>query len=276
MSCTPFCERVTCELQWDVTSVLNKICKRKQAAGMRFRATSIVILLAGYISGVATVHAQQPETTAEQTGTATAKSGIADGTASPALTEARRPLYRLSKSDVLEITFTFSPDFNQTSTVQPDGYIPLKGTPQIYAEGLTVPDLGALIREAYVGMLHDPEVSVTLKDFNKPYFIAGGEVGHPGKYELRSDTTVTEAVALAGGFTPRAKHSQVVLFRRISDEVFESHLLNIKSMLNARQLQEDMHLRSGDLLFVPQNLISKIRPYLPTSNLSLYANPGQF
>jgi len=195
---------------------------------------------------------------------------------SPALTEARRPLYRLCKSDVLDIGFTFSPEFNQTVAVQPDGYIPLRGADQIYAEGMTVPDLGAVIRLAYTGMLHDPEVSVTLRDFDKPFFIAGGEVGRPGKYELRSDTTVTEALAMAGGFSSRAKHSQVVLFRRISDEVVESHLLNIKAMLNSRQLQEDMHLRSGDLVFVPQNLISKIRQFMPASNLSLYSTPTQF
>ncbi len=247
---------------------------------MRFPTTSSVVLLAGClvqnVSVVATVHAQQPETTGEQTTAATAKSGIADGKASPALTEARRPLYRLCKSDVLEISFAFSPEFNQTVTVQPDGYVPLKGTQQIYAEGMTAPDLGAVIREAYTGVLHDPEVSVTLKEFDKPYFIAGGEVGRPGKYELRSDTTVAEAVAMAGWFTPRAKHSQVVLFRRVSDEVFESHLLDLKSMLKSRQLQEDIHLRSGDLIFVPQNLISKIRPFMPASNLSLYSTPTQF
>ncbi|MGO9124941.1 MAG: polysaccharide biosynthesis/export family protein [Terriglobales bacterium] len=247
---------------------------------MRFPAAPIVIFLAGCliqnISVVASAGAQQPETTAGPAAAATTKSGIADGTSSPALTEARRPLYRLCKSDVLEISFTFSPEFNQTVIVQPDGYVPLKGAAQIYAEGITVPDLGAVIREAYMGVLRDPEVSVTLKDFDRPFFIAGGEVGRPGKYELRSDTTVTEAVAMAGGFTPRAKHSQVVLFRRISDEVVESHLLNIKSMLNSRQLQEDMHLRSGDLLFVPQNLISKIRQFMPASNLSLYSTPSQF
>jgi polysaccharide biosynthesis/export protein len=248
---------------------------------MRFRATSIVILLAGClaqnVSVVATVYAQQPETTGEQTGAATAKSGIADGALSPPLTAVvRRPLYRLCKSDVLDISFTFSPEFNQIVTVQPDGYVPLKGAEQVYAEGITVPDLGAVIRESYMGVLRDPEVSVTLKDFDKPFFIAGGEVGRPGKYELRSDATVTEAVAMAGGFTPRAKHSQVVLFRRVSDEVVESHLLNIKSMLNSRQLQEDMHLRSGDLIFVPQNLISKIRQFMPSSNLSLYSTPTQF
>jgi polysaccharide export outer membrane protein len=247
---------------------------------MPFRAPCIVIFLAACLlqnlSVVATVRAQQPETTAEPAGAAAAKSGIADGAMSPALTEARRPLYRLSKSDVLDLGFTFSPEFNQTVIVQPDGYVPLRGVQQIYVEGMTVPDLGAVIREAYRGVLRDPEVSVTLKDFDRPFFIVGGEVGRPGKYELRSDTTATEAVAMAGGFSPRAKHSQVVLFRRISDEVVESHLLNIKSMLNSRQLQEDMHLRSGDLLFVPQSLISKIRQFMPASNLSLYSTPTQF
>jgi polysaccharide export outer membrane protein len=245
---------------------------------MRFPEYVVVLLVACLmesVSVVAAVGAQQPETTGEPAA-ATAKSGIADGAMSPALTEARRPLYRLCKSDVLDIGFTFSPEFNQTVAVQPDGYIPLRGADQIYAEGMTVPDLGAVIRLAYTGMLHDPEVSVTLRDFDKPFFIAGGEVGRPGKYELRSDTTVTEAVAMAGGFSSRAKHSQVVLFRRISDEVVESHLLNIKAMLNSRQLQEDMHLRSGDLVFVPQNLISKIRQFMPASNLSLYSTPTQF
>jgi polysaccharide export outer membrane protein len=129
---------------------------------------------------------------------------------------------------------------------------------------------------AYTGMLHDPEVTAVLKDFDKPYFIASGEVGHPGKYELRGETTVGEAVAIAGGFTSRAKHSQVVLFRRISEGRFEAHLLNVKEILKSKNLEEDAQLQPGDFLFVPQNFISKVRQYLPASSLSLYANPTGF
>jgi len=227
---------------------------------------------------VVTVAQQQPsETTGKPVGaTANTTPGAADGTSGPALTGVRRPLYRLRSSDVVEIDITFSPQFNQLLTVQPDGYLALKGVQQLYAENLTVPELQAAVRHAYAGTLHDPEVTVVLKDFDKPYFIAAGEVGHPGKYELRADTTVTEAVAIAGGFTPRAKHSQIVLFRRISNETVESHLLNVKSMLKSRALGEDVHLCPGDVLFVPQNLISKIRQFLPASSLSLYANPTGF
>jgi polysaccharide export outer membrane protein len=224
-----------------------------------------------------TAQAQQSETTAKQAGTVDPRStGGVDGNQSPALTGVRRPLYRLRKSDVVEIGFTFSPQFDQTVMVQPDGFIPLKGAELLYVEGETVLELRDSVLQAYMGVLHDPQVTIALKDFDKPFFIAAGEVGHPGKYELRADTTVIEAVAIAGGFTPRAKHSQVVLFRRVSDEIVESHLLNAKSILKSRNLAEDMHLQPGDLLFVPQNLISKIRQYMPTSNLSMYASPTQF
>ena len=222
---------------------------------------------------VAASQEQQPETTVEPAKTTeTTKSGVADGERSPALTGVRRPRYRLRKSDVVEIDFTFSPQLDQTVTVQPDGFIALKGVEPLYAEGTTVPELQEAIRQAYAGVLHDPVATVVLKDFDKPYFIAAGEVGHPGKYELRSDTTVTEAVAIAGGFTPRSKHSQVVLFRRVADDTVESHLLNVKTMLKSGTLREDVHLRTGDMLFVPQNVVSKIRQFLPASSLGLYAN----
>ena len=188
----------------------------------------------------------------------------------------RRPLYRLQKSDVIEIKFNFTAEFDQTISVQPDGFVAPRGVDELYVAGLTLAELRNTIREAYRQTLHDPEVTVTLKDFEKPYFIATGMVAHPGKYELRGDATVTEGVALAGGFTEQAKHSEVVLFRRISDGQMEARILNVKQMLNSHNLSEDFHLRAGDLVYVPQNRISKIRRYLPITSLSAYVNPTQF
>ena len=246
---------------------------------MKFAAITFIFVVASLkvqFTVFAAAQQQLSETTVAKVTAATTKPGAADGTLGPALTGVRRPLYRLRCSDVVEITFTFSPDFNQLLTVQPDGYLPLKGTTQLYVEGLTLPELQAAVREAYRGILHEPEVTVTLKDFDKPYFIAAGEVGRPGKYELRAPTTVTEALAMAGGFSPRAKHSQVVIFRHISEDTLESHVLNVKALLRSRNLKEDVQLHIGDLVFVPQNTISKIRQFLPASSLSLYANPAGF
>jgi polysaccharide export outer membrane protein len=206
----------------------------------------------------------------------TARSGMADGASGPALTGERRPLYRLHKSDVVEVDFAFSPEFNQTLTVQPDGFITLREVPELYVERLTLPELREAIEKAYAGLLHAPLVTITLKDFDKPYFVASGEVGRPGKYDLRGDTTVTEALAIAGGLNERAKHSQVVLFRRVSDGMAEARVLDVKHMLRSRDLTEDVYLKPGDLLFVPQNTISKVRRYMPVSSLAAYWNPAQF
>lgn len=204
-----------------------------------------------------------------------AKPGRADGQGN-SLLGGRRPLYRLKSSDMVEVTFTVAPEFNQALTVQPDGYVALKDAGAIEAQGLTVVEFARAIEKAYQGYLHDPQAAVALKEFERPYFVVGGEVGKPGKYELRSDTTVAEAVQIAGGLTGQAKHSRVVLFRRIDDEVVESRVLDLKKMLKERSLKEDCHLMSGDLVFVPQNRISKIARFLSRPSVSMYMNSSQF
>lgn len=215
-----------------------------------------------------------------KTGTATTASAAdGDGTKiqrSPALTGVRHPLYRLRKSDVVDLRFTFLPEFDQTVTVQPDGFISIKAIGDLPAEGLTVSELRDSVQQAYTTILRDPEVTVVLRDFEKPFFIAGGQVARPGKYELRSPTSVAEALAIAGGLTDQAKHSQVVLFRKITDDIVETHVLNVKAMLAKKNLEEDWDLKSGDMLFVPQNRISKIKKFLPMSNLSAFISPNQF
>jgi len=193
-----------------------------------------------------------------------------DGVPTP---QERTPRYRVEPGDVLDLNFAFTPEMNQTVTIQPDGFIAARGLGDLYAQGKTTAELAEALRGAYGKFLHDPVITVDLKDFQKPYFIVGGEVGHSGKYDLRADTTVTEAVAIAGGFTEKAKHSQVLLFRRVSGNTVEVKNLNVKKMLKSANLQEDAYLRPGDMLYVPKNLISKIQRFLPTDALSLYFKP---
>jgi polysaccharide export outer membrane protein len=134
---------------------------------------------------------------------------------------------------------------------------------------VSVPELTEKIRAAYGKVLSNPRISILLKDFERPYFVADGQVGHPGKYDLRGDTTVIQAVAIAGGFTNSAKHSQVVLYRRVNDDWVEAKLLNIKEMENSHNLSEDLHLRPGDMVFVPKNKISKIQQFLPSYGVNM-------
>jgi len=219
---------------------------------------------------------QDQSGTGGSTNGAITQPGKAGGMGDPAFGGERHPLYRLSKMDAVDLNFTFSPDFNQSLTVQPDGFVALKGAGTLLVEGLTIPQMQQAVADAYRSFLHEPEITVTLKDFDKPYFLASGEVAKPGKYELRGDLTVAEAVAIAGGLTQQARHSQVALFRRISPYVAESHVIDLKKMLDSHDLREDLHLQPGDFIFVPQSRISKIRKYVPTNSMSWYMNPLQF
>jgi polysaccharide biosynthesis/export protein len=184
----------------------------------------------------------------------------------------RYPRYKIEAGDVFDIAFELSPEFNQTVTVQPDGFITLRGVGDLHVAGQTVPELTQTIRTSYDKILHEPLVSITLKDFQKPYFVADGQIGRPGKYDLRGDTTLTEAIAMAGGFQDSAKHSQVLLFRRVSDEWTSAEVFDVKKMHSKHDLREDPLLHSGDMIFVPKNRVSKIKPWLPTPSVGTIAS----
>jgi polysaccharide export outer membrane protein len=181
----------------------------------------------------------------------------------------RNPRYLIRESDVLQITFQLTPEYDQTVTVQPDGFINLRGVGDMHIAGKAVPELIVALRKAYGQFLHDPVIDVELKDFEKPYFVAGGELGRPGKYELRGETTVAEAIAIAGGFTDKAKHSEVVLFHRVPGGWDQARKLDIKKMLANKDLTEDVQLRPGDLIYVPKNRLSKIRTFIPSTGIGI-------
>lgn len=178
--------------------------------------------------------------------------------------------YHVVNSDVLDLQFQFTPDFNQTVTVQPDGYITLKEIGDIHVEGETVPEIKQQLQEAYLKILANPVVTVDLKDFQKPYFLTLGQVARPGKYDLRGETTVAAAVAMAGGFTQEAKHSQVLLFRRVNDQWASVTKLDLKHMLKSRDLSEDIYLHPGDMVYVPQNTFSKIKAFVPMPSMGMF------
>lgn len=187
----------------------------------------------------------------------------------PAL-QTRNPRYQLCKGDVVELDFPFTPEFNQTVTVQPDGYIALRGLHEVHVEGQTMPELTQTLQNAYKEILHDPAISIVLKEFEHPYFIVGGQVSKPGKYDLRGDTTVIQALEVAGGLNEDARHSEVYLFRRVSSEWVETTKLNVKKMLKSGELAEDLHLRPGDMVYVPKSTMGKIKRFIPTPGLSTF------
>jgi polysaccharide export outer membrane protein len=179
-------------------------------------------------------------------------------------------LYRIHRGDTIEINFPYLGEFNQTESVQPDGTLILKTVGSVQADGLTLSELHASVVGAYSTILRNPLLTIQPLDLQKPYFTALGSFARPGKYDLKSDLTVSEAIAMAGGFNDQSKQTQVVLFRKVNDQMTEARLLNFKKMLNSHDMRSEVVLQPGDMLFVPKNRISKIARFLPTQTIGAY------
>jgi polysaccharide biosynthesis/export protein len=181
--------------------------------------------------------------------------------------------YRLSPSDVIEVDFRLSPEFNANVPIQPDGFITIPNIGDVKVADLTLSDAVKAIKEKASERLNDPEVTVELKQFQTPYFIVGGQVASPGKIEFHGHVTAIQAVQLAGGFKDGAKTNQILLIRRIDDQNAETKLINYRRVLKHYQANEDVDIQAGDMLYVPQTTLQKITPYIKLTNVGLYFNP---
>lgn len=133
-----------------------------------------------------------------------------------------------------------------------------------------MPELEDSLQRAYSGVLNHPIINASLKDFQSPFFVVSGQVAKPGQFALRYDTTVSEAIAQAGGLTPSAK-SRIFLLRHSAAGWFRVTPLSLKDILRGKPV-EDSLLQNGDMIYVPQNFITRFRTYVPYS-LGLYASP---
>ena len=174
----------------------------------------------------------------------------------------REPKYRLQPSDVVEVEYTYTPEYNQVVSVQPDGYVTLKVIGGVQAAGLTLDGLRAAIKAKGDTSFNDPEVTVLLKEYVKPHFVVAGEVVHPGTFDLRGNVSLVEAIAISGGFKESSKQSQVVLVRKVNAEIAEVKVVDVKALMDPKNVREDLKLRPDDLVIVPRNRLGKIEPYV--------------
>jgi polysaccharide export outer membrane protein len=177
------------------------------------------------------------------------------------------PFYTLQPSDVVAVKYRYTPEYDATVSVRPDGFITLPIVGDVKVSGMPVADAQRAVRTAAERRLRDPELTFELKDFQRPRFVVGGEVDKPGQFELRGRVTVLEALAMAGGLKSSAKHSRVVLFRRFDETHAVTRVIDAKALAKADRQEPDPFLRPGDFLFVPQNRISKFERLVPLASI---------
>jgi polysaccharide biosynthesis/export protein len=185
----------------------------------------------------------------------------------------QRPRYNLHPGDTVDLTLRFTPEYNQSLTVQPDGFINVNLIGDVKVSGLTLDQAHDLIVEKLSVPLNKPELNLVLKEFQHPYVVVGGEVQTPGKIDLRQDMTAMQAVLLAGGFKPTARDSRIVVFRHIDSNMGEVKILNLHKIESGKDLERDMALQAGDMILVPQNRVATFSRYMDATHFSTYMSP---
>jgi polysaccharide export outer membrane protein len=200
--------------------------------------------------------------------------GMLSAQTAPAGFSDRNERYHLQPNDVVDVQYRYTPEYNQTVTIHPDGFVTLPLVGDVKIGDLTLEQAHEALLTLASQRLNKPEIVVVLRDFEKPHFVVSGEVNTPGRFELRGRITVSEAIAMAGGFkAANAKHSQVLLLRRVNDTFGEAHVLNVKDFINSKDFSEDLKVQAGDMVVVPQNTISKVERLVKWVNMGFYANP---
>jgi len=124
--------------------------------------------------------------------------------------------YRLGAGDKMKITVYGEQDLSGEFLVTANGHVQFPLLGEIQAADLTAQELAKSLTAALgAKYLRDPRVSIEIQNY-RPFYIIG-EVNKPGEYPYESGLSLHGAVALAGGYTYRAKESAVYI-RRMGSE----------------------------------------------------------
>ena len=121
--------------------------------------------------------------------------------------------YSLGPGDRLQVVVFRHPDLSGQFALDGEGYLALPLVGEMAAGGLTTRQLEEALENQLKAddLLVSPQVGVQVVTHRSFYVL--GEVGTPGSYEYQSGITVINAVALAGGYTPRADQSGAAIAR---------------------------------------------------------------
>jgi polysaccharide export outer membrane protein len=173
------------------------------------------------------------------------------------------PEYRLVPGDQLDIVVSSAPELSRTLTVGPDGRVVMPMSRPIMAAGRSFVQVQNELMGELGKQLRDPRIAVTPRAYAPEQIYVGGQVGQPGTYTIPSRIGALEAILMAGGMRPTAQGRQVAVLRRAPNGGMMMRTVNIRNgLLNIREYNDNMQLRRGDIIFVPQSNIAEIGTFM--------------
>jgi polysaccharide export outer membrane protein len=173
--------------------------------------------------------------------------------------------YRVGARDVLTIIVYAGGEKQHEAdlTISTMGLVNIPFIGSVKAEGLTIPQLEALITEPLArDYFVNPEVNINIKEYHSIQYFISGAVSSPGLYEMSSRATLMELIAKAGGVLPERGNIAYVLrasAKQITEGTDIQNLLSreepirvdLTSLLDQGDMRHNPMLQPGDVIYIP-------------------------
>jgi polysaccharide export outer membrane protein len=158
--------------------------------------------------------------------------------------------YVIGPEDVLYVHVWKEEAVSKTVPVRMDGKISLPLIQEVKAAGLTPLQLKEVLMRKFKEFIENPIVSVTVVEVNSYKVYVMGQVRNPGVLRLRSETTVTQIIVMAGGFTEWANQKKIMIVRKENGR--EKRIkVNYKKIMDSGNPTSDIILKAGDTIVIP-------------------------
>lgn len=173
-----------------------------------------------------------------------------------------RDEYRLGSNDVLDVFVMEHPEMSSQrvglgelagTTIRKDGHVYLPVIGKVKASGLTITEFEVALKQAAAKYVVEPQVHVEILQHESQKFHVLGHVRTPGSFPVDGDTTLLEALTLAGGLGESGSLEGATVVRN-------GQLLpiDLAALVKGGDVSRNVYMRKGDLIYVPDAASLKV------------------
>lgn len=158
--------------------------------------------------------------------------------------------YRVNPGDRLEISVWKEEGLQREVLVRPDGAFSFPLAGELVAKGRTVNEIRVELESRLARFIPDLVSTITVVSVNGNSVFVIGQVNNPGSFVMNPVLDVMQVLSLAGGMTPFASLKDIIILRR-ENGTQTAYQFDYSDVANGRSLEQNILLRSGDIVVVP-------------------------